>query len=69
MKGTNTIKLNEETVVAALQCYFNTQYQAGKVPIVKSVEFVTATGYQGDKTFDVSVEEEVEKAEDTTGGH
>lgn len=37
MLGKNEISINQETMVAALQLYFASIYQAGKVPVVKAV--------------------------------
>ncbi len=59
MIGSNVLKLNQATLCAAVQCYLATQYQAGKVPVVKSVkaEAQNNRGYDSDTaTFVVEVE-------------
>lgn len=58
MIGSNTLKLNQETICAAVQCYLATQYAAGKVPVVKSVKLESSNsrGYDTDSSFVVEVE-------------
>ncbi len=41
MKGNNTIYLNQATIAAAVQFYFENIYREGAVPKVEFVEFVT----------------------------
>ncbi len=55
MKGSNELKLNEATMIAAVQHYLNSQFSPGKAPLVKSVK-AEKSGYSSE-TFAVSVQE------------
>ena len=54
MKGSNTLELNEATMIEAVQFWLNSQFVEGKAPVVKSVTGGTGTY---DNMFKVSVEE------------
>ncbi len=41
MKGNNTIYLNQATINAAVQLYFESIYREGSVPKVEFIDFVT----------------------------
>lgn len=63
MTGKNKLCLNEATVVAALQHYFETVvFAAGKAPRVDSVTEKTDHGYGREKTFEVVCEDRIEVA-------
>lgn len=58
MTGTNTIQLNEATIIAALTCYFATQFAEGKAPRVLSVSGAKSGTYGNDVTFEVKITDE-----------
>lgn len=55
MKGNNTLQLNEETLIAAVQMYLDSQMVEASRIEVKSVKQTVPTGYTA--TFTVEVGE------------
>lgn len=54
MIGTNTLEINEATLLAALNCYFKTIYQI--VPTATAVSEKTGSGVTyGGKSFTVTI--------------
>lgn len=51
MKGSNTIKVNEATMMEAMQYWINSWFVAGEAPTVTSVK-----SSKDDLTFDIEVE-------------
>ncbi len=68
MKGSNKITLNHETMVAALQQYFDTTvFAAGQAPKVNSISPDTdSRGYSSSTTFVVEVEQVTPPAKEAT---
>jgi hypothetical protein len=60
MKGHNTLQLNEQTIIAAVQLYLESRFAAGKAPKVLSVKKGEreSGGYRSQtETFTVEVQE------------
>lgn len=47
MKGSNTIKMNQDTMKEAVQMYLDSQFMPGKAPRVENVAFKNET-YNGE---------------------
>jgi hypothetical protein len=69
MKGSNTIELNEATMIEAVQHYFETVlFNDGHAPKVEAVEQgLTGKGYESRKCFRIDVVEPEPSAPPDTG--
>lgn len=54
MKGSNTLTLNQATLIAAVQCYLDTQFAEGKSPKVTAVK-ASSSSYE--QTFEVTIDD------------
>jgi len=57
MKGNNMLKVNEATVIAALQMYFDSKFKDGEAPQVVSVKKGSGGVYSDADVFDVQLSE------------
>ena len=58
MKGSNTLELNELTLITALQLYFDTVlFREGCAPKVVSIAKTSSTAYGHENAFTVNVTE------------
>ena len=60
MIGSNEIRLNQQTMIEAVQMYLDSQFAAGKAPMVQSVEKTGNSAY-GD-SYTIKTQEPEAKA-------